>query len=1040
LVGLLTIAGITACGDKVTVPPAQTTLPAVDSVVHQVTVSPPAVTMNVGDKVTLAASVDAGAGVTVRTVTWSSSNTAVATVDANGTVTAVAAGNATVIAKSNANNAVQGAAAITVNGGPGQGALATVTISTINSTNCSTGVCSSVPANLAAVTGQLDVTLNVDPGAQKLSEVDLLLNCNAAGNFPASSDTIVAKQTLSSGNVAPVAEAASAPVTLSFNTAAFDSTTGARFRNGQCQLKAKAITTTGTTVASSAQQLTLANADVLAGSVTSTATQTDLNGLAWHGGSVTIKVIPVFFTAGRNVASVNITYEGKTTNVTTATAGAFSATFNDDNSGGTANSGDPLDIDGITDANSQNKIVISAIDNNGNSFQNAFVGGTNPCTVLCSQTSVSAGAPQNLFSATSPFRLDTQKPLAGSLAVKNNTLQNTGSTGFVNGSFRFVADSAAGFIGPNAGTLLANGPACAGNNGTTNPVTCNFDNGGVDKVTVTFQAAPAGTSKTSTSWKNVTSPTGINDTNTGTGEIFRMLTADVLGNTDTSATTSFGVDTSIPSSVFTSGTADSSTFKTAATPGGFFFTISDAGSGLGTFAGGNSILVAQSRQTGASTSSSTLSNFENKVYSNNANAARPGETLVLGYIPTDGSPCLIGRFNAGGAGTSTFGQFNVPVFAANGTQVGACTAVPFTPLPSPTGVEIPSGNAIGLIRTIVAPTDQAGNVGTIFRASIYVDGQAPVIQNVDMPGTIAGNATVAFPVGVTDSLPASGTSGTSVNAAGDITSAIARVNYSAGGSNNVPASGPTGGITLQYTPDSSMGKPFDNVLTRLLTATNPSVSNFIKTLFVSAGGNTPPSATASPNAASISFFASDAANNWSTGVTEPLSTAQGAIPTQITGTNTVFSSSTVTRTFTGGFDATISPSTISNCPKAGCTGGAAPSAATATTITATASGATGTFVNPFSVVQVWYRAQGTTDAFVFAGNAVAGNPIEGGGARTIQYTFTFDPPAVTPASPEAPTGRSLTVNAAGIDYIVIGINSNGDAVATPIHTIGIANP
>src|SRR6185503_13581178 len=340
--------------------------------------------------------------------------------------------------------------------------------------------------------------------------------------------------------------------TLSFNTAAFDSTTGARFRNGQCQLKAKAITTTGTTVASSAQQLTLANADVLAGSVTSTATQTDLNGLAWHGGSVTIKVIPVFFTAGRNVASVNITYEGKTTNVTTATAGAFSATFNDDNSGGTANSGDPLDIDGIT-----------------------------PCTVLCSQTSVSAGAPQNLFSATSPFRLDTQKPLAGSLAVKNNTLQNTGSTGFVNGSFRFVADSAAGFIGPNAGTLLANGPACAGNNGTTNPVTCNFDNGGVDKVTVTFQAAPAGTSKTSTSWKNVTSPTGINDTNTGTGEIFRMLTADVLGNTDTSATTSFGVDTSIPSSVFTSGTADSSTFKTAATPGGFFFTISDAGSGLG---------------------------------------------------------------------------------------------------------------------------------------------------------------------------------------------------------------------------------------------------------------------------------------------------------------------------------------------------------------------------------------------------------------------------------------------------------------------------
>src|SRR6476620_10794726 len=98
LVGFLTLAALTACGDKVTIPP-QTTTPA-GLVVHSVTVSPSVLQLKVGDKVSVAASVDADAGVTDRTVTWSSSNTAVATVDATGLVTAVAAGNATVIAKS----------------------------------------------------------------------------------------------------------------------------------------------------------------------------------------------------------------------------------------------------------------------------------------------------------------------------------------------------------------------------------------------------------------------------------------------------------------------------------------------------------------------------------------------------------------------------------------------------------------------------------------------------------------------------------------------------------------------------------------------------------------------------------------------------------------------------------------------------------------------------------------------------------------------------------------------------------------------------
>src|SRR5437764_587308 len=68
LVGLLTIAGLTACGDKVTIPAPVTT--PVGNVVHQVTVSPSAASINVGGTFTFAASVDADAGVSNRTVTW----------------------------------------------------------------------------------------------------------------------------------------------------------------------------------------------------------------------------------------------------------------------------------------------------------------------------------------------------------------------------------------------------------------------------------------------------------------------------------------------------------------------------------------------------------------------------------------------------------------------------------------------------------------------------------------------------------------------------------------------------------------------------------------------------------------------------------------------------------------------------------------------------------------------------------------------------------------------------------------------------------
>ena len=152
-----------ACGDKVTVPqPSPTTTTTTTTVVHSVTVTPPAVTLNVGDKVTLAASVDADAGVNDRTVTWSSSNTAIATVDLNGVVTAVAPGNASIIAASKADAGVRGAASITVGA---SSAPATITISSINTTALSTTASLSGSSTCSGFSpsAPVDITINVTP-------------------------------------------------------------------------------------------------------------------------------------------------------------------------------------------------------------------------------------------------------------------------------------------------------------------------------------------------------------------------------------------------------------------------------------------------------------------------------------------------------------------------------------------------------------------------------------------------------------------------------------------------------------------------------------------------------------------------------------------------------------------------------------------------------------------------------------------------------------------------------------------------------------
>lgn len=195
-----------------------------------ITVTPPSTNLNVGDQITLVATVSTGT--TSRSVTWTSSNTSVATVDTNGRVTAIGGGTATVIATSVANSAVKGAAAITV-------------VSTGFGLRISAIKHDGVDANLSDVFGQLDVSIILDFGTQKIAEVDLLINCGGA-------DTVVATQNMAGGGAAGgSAERATTPIILSFNTAGF--------KNGTCVLKVRATTATGTIVTSSGTLITLNN-------------------------------------------------------------------------------------------------------------------------------------------------------------------------------------------------------------------------------------------------------------------------------------------------------------------------------------------------------------------------------------------------------------------------------------------------------------------------------------------------------------------------------------------------------------------------------------------------------------------------------------------------------------------------------------------------------------------------------------------------------------------------------------------------------------
>ena len=551
LVGLLTAAGLAACGDKVTIPPVTTT--PVGTVVHSVTVSPGSLTLNVGDKSTLAASVDADAGVTDRTVTWTSASTAIATVDANGQVTAVAPGNTSIIAASKADPTVKGAASVTVQGG----GVVTVSISGLNTTVC-TPTCATVTANkqdfgtggTPPTTGQLDVTLNVDAGSQVLKNVRAVLTCGA--------DSIVQLQTINGAAASVAAEASTAPVTLSFNTVGLNADNTPQLHNGNCTLKASATTASGTQSASNSETLVLHNADAVKVTQFTTtpstgqiATAVDAAGFSWRAGAVNVTVVPIFYSAGLSAASATVSLVNDGADAEIGQAGAALA------AGGVL-----ATLPNLTPAAG----VVTATFPNSTTAAGG-VGGATVDTVVVTVTTIdSQGNPGPsitvpaiaALTSASFIRLDNQKPAAGTYALNTQNATNN----WVGSTFAFTSAAGKGYTAAVAG-----------------------DNGGVDKVAVKFQYTAAPSSGSSV-WTDVTAASAIPNSPNKTNADYqlRMIETDALGNATTTTLSTFGADNNIPLAAFSGGTKDLATSQTnaAALSGGgsFIIAYSDSISGF----------------------------------------------------------------------------------------------------------------------------------------------------------------------------------------------------------------------------------------------------------------------------------------------------------------------------------------------------------------------------------------------------------------------------------------------------------------------------
>jgi len=962
LVGLLTIAGLTACGDKVNV--VQPVTPV--GVVHSVTVSPSTLPLSVGGTGTLSASVDADASLTGKGVTWTSTDATIASVSTAGLVTGIKVGTTTIIATSVADPTQKGSAVVTVSTSTTTPAV--FSVSTVNTGN--------VPANLSAVAGQLDVTFNVDgTGSSAPARIDLILTC------PATGPRIVATQNIAStGNVATVSTAgeAASPITLSFNTAQLDSTINPVFINAACTIGGRLTTVGGTVINSSnAIALTLANVSVFTASTSFAQTSpadaptrapskiSDLDGLLYNQGSLTVTIKPINFNSAVALQTISVSLSDigagggivatHTAGNLTAAAGTQTFTFTFPATATCAGgsciyqvtspspNGSRINVTASTDVNGNPGFTTTQITGGGGGTP--VVGGA---VVPPTVTNGIAFLPG--LAAAQVTRFDNTSPLAGPATTSFNVTAITSSNVFPGAPA--PASNTAWISGSTTGATLSGSPFLF-TSGTGATTTYHIQSAGLvtgsddrfvgTTVVFGFQANTTGLASGAV---NSTSPTTCVQTNwtpittaalaalaqtplnvaTPTTYRLRSFEYDALGNVHcVDLPNPFGVDNGAPS---------------------IFATPLANGGNVQTLTGNNTVLANIASGQVSSAASSIAFSFADSL-SGFINGKELNGNVLFDFLPTTGN-CVIGVATATTCG---FTQ----ITAANQT-IGNIASETF---------DIRAGNVTdGYYTATVRSVDQAGNLSSTITRTYLFDITAPTIGGIGFGATLSGAV--------------GGANFTSVAADNvDLKGAAISFIYGTGTPITVADSIPGFGPTFDSTRTTSVPIAYTG-----------GTAGFIQQIYQEAAGDAVPAAgvDATTIANTVSLRSVDAANNAS-----PISTA--AIPAgNITATAAPATTGGAFTTFT-----VAAPGAAVNVSNA-----AASVNNTTVPLAAALQGPTSQAASPFAKVCFYYQ-QNAAGALAYAGiaagsyvlipNGCIANPdvADAGAIRTWTYRMTFNP-------------------------------------------------
>lgn len=555
--------------------------------VRSVRVSPDNAIVPTGSTLQLVANVDADAGV-ARTVTWASSNAAVATVSTSGVVTGVSAGTAAITATSTVDNTVSGAAAITVrNPTPATVSIASITTGTLGT-----------PVNVNNVAGQIEVTLNVDPGDQVVSSVEVLID-----GVPVVSQSFSSSRNVELALSHVFENVQAAPVTLSINTAAFDAATGAvKFFNGTRKISARANVQGGTQVSTPSQDLTFNNVSGVVltvandnGSDPKTATN-PAQGLTWMGGSLTVTVVGVSYAQGATITSVTLgnfgggPFLGKTgSNVVALTATTAPAGY----SGGGSSGSITYDEAAGTWSSTNSRLGGYQTATTITVAPNPAVTGEAPVAVATLLSNGQNG-PANTLNFPANALGNANVPVVPIVRMDNNGPGLTSA----NGVAQVALTTAAMPIWVNAATSFA-----AGQSGIPTTSTLNASDIGSDLVTVAVYVGAAGSlpsganpggvspSCSVTGLQLVTVGADLAATIVSTSYQGRVIVKDGLGNINcldlnpidplAVANGTFGADFVAPTGSIAAGPGANSAFTSAGAVGNYSISASDNASGFG---------------------------------------------------------------------------------------------------------------------------------------------------------------------------------------------------------------------------------------------------------------------------------------------------------------------------------------------------------------------------------------------------------------------------------------------------------------------------